>query len=203
MAVKVGNSWVSEEAYAYAKGKMEAENAKGDKKTNADMLSELSEKYPGAKFSTNTAPFSAKGKNNIAISPNILQEMQNDPEKRLEYEALIYDCEQAIKSGAFRREGCIAGGFIIDSNGGLGAWSISQAKGTKVRKSFALDKKDKGSWIEKIQEKMKTKKKEAIRIEKKKAEKAEKEKRAEKVKENHTHRSAIERSRGRNLDIKL
>ena len=57
MAVKVGESWVSEEAYAYAQARMKESEEK-----------------------------------NISIAPNILKEMENDPEKRMEYEALIYDC---------------------------------------------------------------------------------------------------------------
>lgn len=97
MAVKVGNSWVTEAAYAYAKSKVD-ENTSSENKKGNSMLDKLSEKYPDIKFSTSTQPFSGTGKNNIGIAPNILREMENDPEKRLEYEALIYDCSQVIKN---------------------------------------------------------------------------------------------------------
>lgn len=158
MAVKVGNSWVSEEAYAYAKNRA-AESEGTKSKANGDMLGELSEKFPGLKFSTNTAPFSAKGTNNLAISPNILSQMQNDPEKRLEYEALIYDCSQIQKTMPElfgKNSGIKAFGFIINADGSLGAWSISEAGGAKKRNSFLLPKKDKKSWAEKIRQNTKT-----------------------------------------------
>lgn len=153
MAVKVGNSWVSEEAYAYAK------NRAAESNSGKDMLGELSEKFPDMKFSTNTAPFSAKGTNNIAISPNILSQMQNDPEKRMEYEALIYDCSQIKKTmpELFGKDsGIKAFGFIINADGSLGAWSISEAKKTKNRSSFLLPKNDKKSWAEKIRQNVKS-----------------------------------------------
>lgn len=191
MAIKVGNSWVSEEAYAYAKNKMETENTAEGKKAEKGygVLSELEEKYPDVKFSTNTAPFSAKGQNNIAVAPNILREMENNPEKRLEYEALIYDCAQGIKAGAFRHEGDIAGGFIINADGSLAAWGISQSKGTKKKTFLSLDKKDKDNWIKKIQEKIKENKKEKAKREKRAAKEAEK--------------TALETRRGTKLDIRL
>ena len=157
MAVKVGNSWVSEAAYDYAKGKIEAGSAAEGKEIDKknSVLQELEEKYTGVNFSTNPAPFSAKGKNNLAIAPNILKQMESDPEKRLEYEALIYDCAQGIQSGMFRRKGVIAGGFIITAEGGLRAWSISRSGSSTKRSLFDLDKKDKESWAEKLREKIK------------------------------------------------
>ena len=170
MAVKVGNSWVSEAAYDYAKGKMEAESAAEGRETDKknSVLSELKEKYSDVKFSTNTAPFSGKGGNNLAIAPNILKQMESDPEKRLEYEALIYDCAQGIQSGMFRREGVIAGGFIITADGGLRAWSISRSGSGTKRSLFDLDKKDKASWPEKIREKIKIQRKKAQETQEKK-----------------------------------
>lgn len=150
MAVRIGNSWVSEEAYAYAKNKAAESNSNSEK----DMLGQLSEKFPDLKFSTNTAPFSAKGTNNLAISPNILSQMQSDPEKRMEYEALIYDCSQIKKTMPElfgKNSGVKAFGFIINADGSLGAWSISESRGTTNRKSFLLPKNDKKSWRSRIQ----------------------------------------------------
>lgn len=74
MAVKVGESWVSEAALTYAKEKVDSETVA--------TLKELSDRYPGVNFSTNTQPFSQKGTNNIQIAPDILSQMKNDPEKR-------------------------------------------------------------------------------------------------------------------------
>lgn len=158
MAVKIGNSWVSEEAYAYAKNRA-AENSNSAEK---DMLGQLSEKFPDIKFSTNTEPFYAKGTNNIAISPNILSQMQENPEKRMEYEALIYDCSQITKTmpELFGKNSNIkAFGFIIHADGSLGAWSISESPGSKNRSSFPLPKKDKKSWMSRIRENTKPKSK--------------------------------------------
>lgn len=155
MAVKVGNSWVSEAAYAYAKARQE------EPKTGDGMLSQLSEKYPGTDFSTNTEPFSGKGTRNIAIAPNILKEMEQDPDKRLEYEALVYDCVSLQKTlpDTFRQNGSKlqAFGFIIDSKGGLSAWSISQPIGTKGKAASQcrLPRQDKGSWMSRILPKQK------------------------------------------------
>ena len=92
MAVKVGNSWVSEAALSYAKVKADS----GESAT----LNGLLDRYPGVNFSTNTQAFSQKGTNNIQITPIILAQMQNNPDKRIEYEALIYDCAKLISSGA-------------------------------------------------------------------------------------------------------
>lgn len=90
MAVKVGNSWVSEAALSYAKVKADS----GESAT----LNGLLDRYPGVNFSTNTQAFSQKGTNNIQIAPIILAQMQNNPDKRIEYEALIYDCAKLISS---------------------------------------------------------------------------------------------------------
>ncbi len=137
-------------------------------KRTRNVLSELKEKYSDVKFSTNTAPFSGKGGNNLAIAPNILKQMESNPEKRLEYEALIYDCAQGIQSGMFRREGMIAGGFIITADGGLRAWGISRSGSGTKRSLFDLDKKDKASWPDKIREKIKIERKRIQEVQEKK-----------------------------------
>ena len=153
MAVKVGNSWVSEAALAYAKNAVE--NSGSEK---SSVLSDLSEKYKDTNFMASTAPFQGKGTNNISISPNILRQMEQDPEKRLEYEALIYDCVEVQKSGVSKGANVIASGFIINPDGSLGAWSISKSGGEKLRRQTKLDKKDKKSWTEKLHEMQKEKK---------------------------------------------
>lgn len=134
------------------------------------MLDKLSEKYPDLQFNTSTKPFSGTGKNNISIAPNILKEMENDPEKRLEYEALIYDCNDVIKNmpdktpnGATIK----SFGFMINSDGSLGAWSISESGGNTNRNRYSLDKNKKDSWLDKILEKKKQKKIEEKKTEEK------------------------------------
>lgn len=169
MAVKVGNSWVSEAAYAYAQSKVNENTCAEDKKENS-MLNQLSEKYPDVQFNTSTKPFSGKGKNNISIAPNILKEMENDPDKRLEYEALIYDCNQVIKNmpdktpnGATIK----SFGFMINADGSLSAWSVSESGGDTNRNRYSLDKNKKDSWMDKILEKKKQKKIEEKKLEEK------------------------------------
>ena len=120
MAVKVGNSYVSEAALGYAQSQV-SENSK-----SGGVLSSLSKQFKDVKFSVGTQPFNGKGNNNISISPNILRQMADDPEKRLEYEALIYDCQRELKNSG-NRPGLSAQGFIIGSDGGLRKWSISKA----------------------------------------------------------------------------
>ena len=67
MPVKIGNSYVSEEAYEFAKNQ---------------NLQSLAEKFPNLKFSIGTTPFCGTGLNNVAIAPNILREMEKNPDKK-------------------------------------------------------------------------------------------------------------------------
>ena len=120
MAVKVGNSYVSESALNYAQSQ-ENENSK-----SGSVISSLSKQFKDVKFNVGTQPFNGKGNNNISISPNILRQMADDPEKRLEYEALIYDCNQTLKNNSKSRPDVLASGFIIENDGGLRMWSISK-----------------------------------------------------------------------------
>ena len=134
MPVKIGNSYVSEAAVAYAKNEI-AEDSESGK-----TLKSLSKQFKDIKFSVGTQPFSGSGLNNISIAPNILRQMANDPEKRLEYEALIYDCNQGLKNTA-NRPGLKAQGYIIGSDGGLRMWSIGSSDDDKQNRSiFNVDK---------------------------------------------------------------
>ena len=166
MAVKVGNSWVTETAYAYAKSKVD-ENTSSENKKGNSMLDKLSEKYPDIKFSTSTQPFSGTGNNNIGIAPNILREMENDPEKRLEYEALIYDCSQVIKNLPDKMPNgsrLKSFGFIINSDCSLKGWSISESGEDTKHNRYSLDKNKKDSWLDTVLEKKKEKKIEEKKI---------------------------------------
>lgn len=117
MPVKIGNSYVTEAALAYAQ-------ERADEKSD-NVLVDLQKQFKDIKFSVGTQPFGGSGTNNITISPNILRQMANDPEKRMEYEALIYDCDNVLKSSA-NRPRLKAQGFVIDSKGELSMWAISQ-----------------------------------------------------------------------------
>ena len=134
MAVRVGKSYVSEAAISFAK-KFSDDDEK-------NILKNLREKFPNLKISVGTAPFSGSGTNNLSISPKILKEMQNNPDKKIEYEALIYD----IASQNNSRPGLKSHGFVITDDGGLRGWGISE----NFKKVSPLDKKNKSSWLEKI-----------------------------------------------------
>lgn len=132
MAIKVGNSWVTEAAYAKAKANIVAENEKKD-----TMLSKLKDKFSGINIKVGTAPYNGKGLNNMSIAPNILREMENNPEKRLEYEALMYDCESLVGSMANRTlpngSKMVSFGFVLNSDGTLGSWSIGKSGGSDIK----------------------------------------------------------------------
>lgn len=186
MAIKVGESYVSEAALAYAKGKVNSD---------AEVtLKELINTYPDVNFSMNTAAFSQKGLNNVQIAPNILTEMKNDPEKRLEYEALIYDCAQLASSKTVNYSGngfrTKASGIIINADGSLNSWSISESdNGKQIRNKTSLDRTKKETWADKIlanQKKKRAEKKEKEKIaEKKAARKEEQEKLLDKIRNNN------------------
>ena len=127
MAVKIGNSYVTEAALAYAQGRV-------DEKSE-NVLSDLQKQFKDVNFGVGTKPFSGLGTNNISIAPNILRQMANDPEKRLEYEALIYDCNNALKNSA-NRPNLKAQGFVIDGKGELTMWAISQTGDEKPNRSL-------------------------------------------------------------------
>lgn len=140
MPVKVGNSYVSEAAYEYAKSQVD----------NGGTLKSLSEKFPNLKFSVGTAPFNGNGLNNVAIAPNILREMESNPEKKLEYEALLYDVAN-LKPPA--NSNVKSQGVIIGKDGGLSMWSISESG----REKIPLKREEKKSWWTQMLDKLQAK----------------------------------------------
>lgn len=138
MPVKVGNSYVSEAAYEYAKSQTD----------ESATLKSLSEKFPNLKFSVGTKPFSGSGLNNVAIAPNILREMETNPEKKLEYEALLYDVANLPPLPS--NMNVKAHGTIIDENGEMSMWSIGESKSENIHVKRGETK----SWWEKLLEKL-------------------------------------------------
>ena len=127
MAVKIGNSYVTETAAAYAQ-------ARADEASD-NVLGDLSKQFKDVNFGVGTQPFGGTGTNNITVAPNILRQMANDPAKRLEYEALIYDCDNALKNSA-NRPGLKAQGFVIDGKGELSMWAVSQTGDDKPARTL-------------------------------------------------------------------
>ncbi|MCR5031205.1 MAG: DUF6033 family protein [Selenomonadaceae bacterium] len=162
MPVKVGNSYVTEAALAFAQKSaaesVDKEKAKG--KGTSGVLAELSEKFPKLKFTVGTQPFSGSGKGNVAIAPNILKEMENDPAKREEYEALLYDVQQCTEGMSMTRPNgnkLKAHGWIIHKDGGLSAWSIgsSEGGGSKPEASGRVNRSSKKAWWQSLLDEMK------------------------------------------------
>ena len=120
MPVKVGNSYVSEAAYEFAKSQTD----------ESATLKSLAEKFPKLKFSIGTTPFSGSGLNNVAIAPNILREMETNPDKKLEYEALLYDVANLPPPPSSMN--IKSQGVIIGKDGGLSMWSIGESKRDKI-----------------------------------------------------------------------
>ncbi len=191
MAVRVGNSYVSQQAYDYAKAKVDSEKSQEGEKSS--VLEDLSKQYPETTFVAGTKP-GGKGTNNITIAPNILRKMENDPEARLEYEALIYDCIKLLKNEPVKQgdSTIIARGFVINEDGSLSGWSVGQTGGGEKTKTYKKVKKDE---VKERLEKIREKKAEKKKIEKKAAEeKAEGKKPAEK---------SVKQSEGQTFDIKV
>lgn len=152
MPVRIGQSYVSEAAAEYAKARQkereEAANEKGS------VFSELQGKFSGMKFSIGTNPFSGMGTNNVSISPKILMQMENDPEKRLEYEALLYDVSN---TDLVQGRNLKSAGWIIDDNGGLRAWSVGVSDNRN--QSFVKRSNTKNWWQELLDKQSKKAKK--------------------------------------------
>ena len=97
--------------------------------------------------------------NNVAIAPNILREMEENPDKKLEYEALLYDVANLSPPPASMN--IKSQGVIIDSNGGMSMWSIGESRSEKIPVN-----RDTKSWWAKMLEKLHDKKSADVKISK-------------------------------------
>lgn len=162
MPVRVGNSYVTEAALAFAQ-KSAAESVDKEKtkgKGTSGVLAELAEKFPKLKFTVGTRPFSGSGMGNVAISSKILREMEKDPAKREEYEALLYDVQETTASlPRTRADGSKvqAHGWIIHEDGGLSSWSMgtSEGGGSKPEASGRVNRSSKKAWWQSLLDEMK------------------------------------------------
>ena len=145
MGVKVGSSYVSEAAYNYAALQKDAEGE------SSDVMKSLAEKFPNLKFTVGTAPFAGTGLNNVSISPKILRQMEKDPDKRMEYEALLYDIAHFdANAGIAPGRSLKSHGFVIGDDGGLRSWGIS-AGDDEVRRNQGFAKRsDEKNWWQKL-----------------------------------------------------
>ncbi len=111
------------------------------RKTAADELSYLSKKYSNYSFVaadyTKGMQYGSSSTVNVAISPQFLSKMANDPELEKEYEkniAAMQECdEQNARSVAAGGWHVVAQGWAVDKAGGISKWSVVQKDGTKSR----------------------------------------------------------------------
>lgn len=147
------------------------------RKTAADELAYLSDKYQNYSFVAANykkgMQYGSSSTVNVAISPQFLTKMANDPELEKEYEeniAAMKECdERMVQMQAARGWKVTAQGWAIDKDGGISSWTVV----TKVsNEKTPLEKMSENS--EKIKEKNAEKKKEQEKIEKKRQENREK-----------------------------
>lgn len=115
----------------------ESDNAPG--KTAADELAYLTKKYDGYSFIganyTYGMQYGSKSTTNVAISPQFLVKMANDPELEKEYEGYLADMprldeqfDRSVEAGGWH---VVAKGWFIDKDGGIGGWCITQKDDAK------------------------------------------------------------------------
>lgn len=164
------------------------------RKTTADELAYLSKKYDGFSFvAANFKPGMRYGSNkttNVAISPEFLKKMANNPELEEEYEKEIANMQvldeqrrQRITSDGGT---VVAMGWAIDKDGGISCWSISKHDDRRSRMSSPSE------FGAKIRQEKAEKKKAEEKVAKKQKEKAEqKEALEEKRKANKEEQAAL------------
>lgn len=166
-----------------ATDKTSTETQSSTRKTAADELSYLSQKYSDYSFVaanyTKGMQYGSSSTVNVAISPQFLAKMANDSELEAEYEkniAAMQKCDEqnsrSVASGGWH---VVAQGWAIDKDGGISKWSIVQKDDTKshlqtmsenaekIRKQNEEKKKEK----EDIEEKRKISKEEKAELEEK------------------------------------
>lgn len=109
------------------------------KRTAADELAYLSKKYDGYSFIganyTYGMQYGSKSTTNVAISPQFLAKMANDPDLEKEYEGYLAEMprldeqfDRSVEAGGWH---VVAKGWFIDKDGGIGGWCITQKDDTK------------------------------------------------------------------------
>lgn len=151
--------------------KTSSETNSTTRSTAADQLAYLSKKYSGYSFVsanyTKGMQYGSTSTVNVAISPQFLAKMANDPELEAEYEGYFSDMqkldEQNSRSVAAGGWYVVAQGWAIDKDGGISKWSIVQKddkkshlqtmseNAEKIRKQNEEKRKEKAELAEKRQ----------------------------------------------------
>lgn len=133
---------VSKAAYDFVK----SQNYE-DKSVN-ELYKELSSRYQNLNFFGPGKIDANSGFASISIVPNILHQMANNPQKRQEFEDLIYDINNLPKmQKTLTGDKITAYGYFINKDGTAGMWVMSESG----------DENDSKSLIEKILEELKEK----------------------------------------------
>jgi len=104
------------------------------RKTASEELSYLSSKYKNYSFVsknyTQGMRYGSSSTVNVAISSEFLSKMANNPELEAEYEkeiANMKSCDESFVAGQNARGwNVVAQGWMIDKDGGISRWSITQ-----------------------------------------------------------------------------
>ena len=162
------------------------ETSSTTKKTAADELSYLSPKYSDFTFVAANYQqgmrYGTMATTNIAISPQFLKKMADNPELEKEYESYFEGMqkldEENIRIHEARGRRMVAQGWAIDKNGGISRWGISEPTN---KRHYGQEMTD---YANKIREQKSEKKREQEKIEEKRqASREEKEKLQEKLSE--------------------
>lgn len=147
----------------YSVDKTEKVDIKTTRKTAADELAYLTDKFEDYSFvSANYSRgmrYGTSSTTNVAISPQFLLKMANDKEVEAEYVKEIKNMreldDQFVQGQAARGWKVVDQGWAIDKNGGISSWAIT-TKDTKT-KSFLQKMSEKTDEIRQEQlEKKKT-----------------------------------------------
>ncbi len=160
--------------------KTSTETQVATRKTAADELSYLSEKYSNFTFVAvnykQGMQYGSMATTNIAISPEFLKKMANDSKLEKEYESYFDGMrkldEENIRTHEARGRRMVAQGWAIDKNGGISRWGVSEPTNkrhygqemtdyaNKIRKQKAEKAKEQG----KLEEKRKAKREQEERL---------------------------------------
>lgn len=162
------------------------ETSSTTKKTAADELSYLSQKYSDFTFVAANYQqgmrYGTMATTNIAISPQFLKKMADNPELEKEYESYFEGMqkldEENIRTHEARGRRMVAQGWAIDKNGGISRWGISEPTN---KRHYGQEMTD---YANKIREQKSERKREQEKIEEKRqASREEKEKLQKKLSE--------------------
>ena len=153
--VSIGNQrGISSTAVELARAHVSEVKESGEKQTADTVLNDLKNQFKGTNFTVGTKPGAGIGTNNITIAPSILREMASNPEKRVEYEAVIRD--QVAAAGVWKQlcPNVQNAGFVIHSDGNSSGWSMSRPNGENGNGFFTATVKRKENWIQEMMNKL-------------------------------------------------